>query len=253
MEEAAERLEAELALLHAMYPDSISHSPKSREVRYTHLSGPDIEATEGVLVLRLPDEYPATGSPDVILATGAQKSDLRSAAQSAFGDVTPPSGGEILDVLILAFQDILQAEISQVNRAVDEPAGPLEASASPKTVIIWLHHLLNTNKRKLALNPSSQSNMHPISGLVKPGYPGIMVFSGSGETVAAHVAELRAQRWQAFQVRYNSDDDISDHSKIAWKFSHGEGIAEVESMSEVVQGIVGEREREVLLSSIGVK
>ena len=39
---AADRLEAELALLEAMYPEALSFSPKAREVKYVHATGTGI-------------------------------------------------------------------------------------------------------------------------------------------------------------------------------------------------------------------
>ncbi|EXJ90514.1 hypothetical protein A1O1_03617 [Capronia coronata CBS 617.96] len=230
----------------------------------------------------------------------------------------------------------------------------------PKTVIIWLHHLLALSKRKLAVTPTtttttisttgttmssssssspSSSNSISISGLTKPGYPGIMVFSGPKDLVDAHVRELRGLNWQAFQVRYDSDDEkedgmgwsmaragttsgntntntntsattttadraaeaASDHVSAAtattatgkkkadgrkdkhkhkhnhehsngnkysggsktnnnrhepgeWRFSHGQGkIVEVETMADVVKGIVEEENRKVFLRAVGVK
>lgn len=72
-----------------------------------------------------------------------------------------------------------------------------------------------------------------------------------------HVSELKAQNWQAFQVRYEEEE--------VWELSHasgegggdgdgkGRGIREVESMAEVVAGIVGEERREMFLRVVGVK
>ncbi|KIW19894.1 hypothetical protein PV08_00469 [Exophiala spinifera] len=102
-----------------------------------------------------------------------------------------------------------------------------------KTVIIWLHHLLATSKRKLAVsqphvNSNSNSNSttktakakakptsasppsvsaSTISGMTKPGYPGILLFSGPRDLVDAHVKELKDLNWQAFSKRYDSDED----------------------------------------------
>ena len=89
-------------------------------------------------------------------------------------------------------------------------------------LIVWLHHLLNTNKRKQALSPS----LPGVSGITKPGYPGVLIYSGSSEAVHEHVDALKQLNWQAFQVRYESDE--------AWTFTHGEGIKEVEAMKDVV-------------------
>ncbi|KAI0479518.1 hypothetical protein GGR56DRAFT_673435 [Xylariaceae sp. FL0804] len=233
---AEERLRAELDLLMAIYPDAVAFSPKGRELTYSH------EAAK--LLLRLPDAYPVAEKPELVSATGPDRRDLRSATKAAFVYLDL-ANGEVLDALILAFQDLLSSQ-APASRD-DSPAPHLSATrdAQPKcrTVVIWLHHLLNTNKRKLALNPSLPSP--DMLGITRPGYPGVLVFSGPKPAVDAHVSELRSQRWQAFQIRYDSDDP--------WAFSHSAGIAEVESISDVAQAITDTVQRELFLSSLGVK
>ncbi|KAI1200780.1 hypothetical protein F5X97DRAFT_70617 [Nemania serpens] len=62
---------------------------------------------------------------------------------------------------------------------------------------------------------------------------------------------MRKQKWQAFEVRYDTDDGGAP-SEI-WGFKHGVGIREVASMSDVAQSIVDPQQREIFLGSIGVK
>ncbi|KAJ1338772.1 hypothetical protein MN608_01635 [Microdochium nivale] len=244
--EAASRLDTELDILAAMYPDAgavvYSHA-RGREVRFT--------MDTGTLVLRLPELYPVIGFPEILTAswssatssdrTGSRHKDLRDQTRAAVEALGLPAmgGDEVLDALILAFQQVVEAEQRQSTASNDgaDPGEPgadvkeddayLQASHARrprrqhKTVIIWLHHLLNTNKRKLALHPTLQpTSLHlqssttaatvaagnVISGVTKPGYPGVLLYSGPRDLVAAHVSELRGQRWQAFQVRYDSDD-----------------------------------------------
>ncbi|KXJ96304.1 hypothetical protein Micbo1qcDRAFT_199132 [Microdochium bolleyi] len=254
--EAASRLAAELEILSAMYPDpgAVTYMPRGRELRFT-IPSPWIETGTGTrgstgaatLVLRLPELYPVTGHPEILTASsGNSHQDLRDptkAAVDAFG--LPAEGGEeVLDALILAFLEVVEAEQQQQTTAGSDdhhkgagrPSGDVaddgthsarqqqqqqqQPKRQHKTVIIWLHHLLNTNKRKLALHPTLQQSLphtshtapatpsRGITGVTKPGYPGVLLYSGPRDLVAAHVASLRAQRWQAFQVRYDSDDDV---------------------------------------------
>ncbi|KAI0406444.1 hypothetical protein F4802DRAFT_557594 [Xylaria palmicola] len=251
--EAAERLEAELDLLLAMYPESLSFSPKARELKYSQGDDEPGARRPAVLLLRLPDNYPLEGFPEVISATGHDREDLRSAAKAAFGSAGATAGEEVLDTLLLAFNDLVSSrEGPHQSRAVQTPRQPESAGANAlanRTVIIWLHHLLNTNKRKLALNPSTDGSN--IVGLTKPGYPGVLLFSGERGAVASHVSELRNQRWQAFQIRYDTDD--SGAQSDIWLFAHGAGIREVESMSDATRAIEDPQQREVFLASIGVK
>ncbi|KAH9885886.1 hypothetical protein F4778DRAFT_488684 [Xylariomycetidae sp. FL2044] len=241
-----ERLQDELELLKAMYPDTVTFSPKARELKYVQTN-----ETSGTLVLRLPDDYPVKGSPEVISAKGPEKEDLRSATQETFAELGTSEGDEVLDALLLAFQGLLSSRGALRNQGINPvgSSGSHESAANQtKTVIIWLHHLLNTNKRKLALNPSTPGS--EISGITKPGYPGVLIYSGAKHVVDLHVADLRSQRWQAFQVRFDSEDYAEEDGM--WDFGHGAGIREVESMSEVTQG-VHPRHRETLLNAIGVK
>ncbi|KAI1165634.1 hypothetical protein F5B18DRAFT_610475 [Nemania serpens] len=250
--EAAERLEAELDLLLAMYPRTLSFSPKARELKYrSHCNEESSTRPPAILLLRLPDTYPLDGYPEIISAAGRYKEDLRAATKAAFSSIGAPAGDEVLDVLLLAFQDLV---LSQDNSHQCEYAQQSESEGSDashnRTIIIWLHHLLNTNKRRLALNPSMADPK--ISGVTKPGYPGVLIFSGERSVVNSHVLELRNQRWQAFQVRYDTDDGRAPPSEI-WRFKHGVGICEVASMGDVAQSIVDPQHREVFLCSIGVK
>lgn len=61
-----------------------------------------------------------------------------------------------------------------------------------------------------------------------------------------HVHALKAQNWQAFQVRYEGDE--------LWVLTHGEGVKEVESMSDVVKAIEGTVEQKAeFLKAVGIK
>jgi hypothetical protein len=232
------RLETELELLEAMYPNQTHYGPKSRELKFSH----DNHAS---LLLRLPELYPELGLPDIISATDAAKNDLRTRVKVAVKDVGLAEGEEVLDAIVAAFQQVVEFAPATSDASSDTMAG---ADITPKTVIVWLHHLLNTNKRKLALLPPPSTP--PVSGITKPGYPGVLVYSGPSAAVTEHVNTLKAQNWQAFQVRYEEEE--------LWHFAHGTGVKEMESMSEVVKGVelegsIGKTQKEELLKAIGIK
>ncbi|KAJ4323404.1 hypothetical protein N0V94_001877 [Neodidymelliopsis sp. IMI 364377] len=233
-DEEPSRLDNEIELLTAIYPDQASYSPKSRELKFTQ--------DHATLSLRLPETYPEHGTPDVISATDSSKNDLRTQTKSAVVALNLPEGEEALDAIISAFQSLLSEE--QEQQQEKPPSNTTSPNDStPKTVIIWLHHLLNTNKRKLCLSPPP-----PISGITKPGYPGVLLYSGPSGGVTAHVNELKAQNWAAFQVRFEED--------VAWRFGHGEGVREVESMADVVKLVEagqGDRQKEEFLKAVGIK
>jgi hypothetical protein len=217
------RLETELELLEAMYPDQTHYNPDSRELKFANHDHSSFH-------LRLPDAYPQSAFPDIISATDAAKNDLRVPLREAVRELGLAQGEEVLDAIIAAFQQVIDSTSSESssteqNSSLTENSS--DGSDAPKTIIIWLHHLLNTNKRKLALSPPP--SVPPVSGLTKPGYPGILAYSGPSSAVTEHVNLLRAQNWQAFQVRYEEQE--------LWHFAHGTGVREVESMSDIVKGV----------------
>lgn len=235
-----ERREAEIALLQAMYPSEMTWHEQRQEITYKPETG-------GSLTIRVPDGYPGEAQPILIQAFGMSKDDIRDIIRERIASLSLPCGEEMLDSVIQLFDEVVREreEASKLAAlALENHHSSLE-QVTYKTVVIWLHHLLNTNKRKLALNPSNA--MDQIFGLTKPGYPGILVYSGATYAVDAHVSELRNQRWQAFQIR------LEEPGESRWTFSHGQGIKEVESMSEVARNISQEHHRQEFLEAVGIK
>ncbi|KAF2709737.1 hypothetical protein K504DRAFT_467685 [Pleomassaria siparia CBS 279.74] len=249
-DESRARLATELELLEAMFPSQVTYSPKSRELIFTE------EIAQ--LHLRLPELYPCVGLLDVISARDASKRDVRDVTKEAIKTLSLADGEEVLDAVIASFQRIVEETIdnSAVEQNSDSGANPyreVDSKATRRTterehdahttVIIWLHHLLALGKRKMALAPAPS-----VSGITKPGYPGIMVFSGPSRAVMDHVKTLKAENWQAFQIRYEGDE--------AWEFAQ-RGVVEVESMSEVVAAVgIGEnaaRRKKEFLEAVGIK
>ena len=262
--ENAERLHNELSLLEAMYPGQITFKPKDREVRY-------VNGTAS-LSLRIPTGYPKTALPEVISANAFDKTDLRHSLVTQGGRGGRGGGGgqglallgeEALDSMIAAFDDLnhgAQSKSSrQHNKHVISNSEPSKAASSGQeereasscktsTVVIWLHHLLNTAKRKKCL-ASHVPSLDAISGVSKPGYPGVLIYSGPSSLVHSHVDALKQLHWAAFQVRLDEEEEGGDE----WRFEHGRGVIEVESMKEVVREIVGEERKRVFLAAMRMK
>ncbi|KAJ1975604.1 hypothetical protein H4R34_004274 [Dimargaris verticillata] len=100
-------------------------------------------------------------------------------------------------------------------------------------VLLWMHHLLSTTKRKFICQWSKEL------GLSKPGYPGILVAEGPSDAVNEYVRRLKALRWQAITVRWQEVQalplqtlDHRPHCRLATAFSES-GVQEVETMSDV--------------------
>ena len=234
-EDDTDRLTAELDLLSAIYPTELQHDPKASELKYTDASG--------TLVLRLPPDYPSS-KPTVLSASlKPSGADVRDRIREALTDL--PTGEEALDIIIASFRDIA-SDSQSTSAATANTSTPSHSQAqdSPLTIIIWLHHLLAASKRKLALHPPSSTP--PISGITKPGYPGVLIYSGPSTAVRELVREVRSLNWQAFQVRYEES--------VKWEFVRKDGnggVREVERMADVVEG-VEEEWRGTLVGVLGI-
>ncbi|KAH7126613.1 hypothetical protein B0J11DRAFT_433357 [Dendryphion nanum] len=239
------RLAMELELLEAMYPDQTTYSARSRDFKYN--------SHAALLHLRLPELYPEAGFPEVLAANDASKRDIRDKTKASVRALELGQGEESLDAIIACFQELVAAEEErndlQNNPRIDDTSvahAPQSPTSEPsKTVVVWLHHLLALSKRKLATSPPRH-----VCGITKPGYPGVMVFAGPRSAVNDHVNTLKAENWQAFQVRYEGDE--------LWEFGHGaETVREVETMAEVVKmleaGEHGARHKGEFLKAVGIK
>lgn len=224
-----EAFDEELALLESMYPE-VNFDTKASQLNLLH--------DRSRLSLRIPTDYPTSSLPEILLATGPQKQDLRDAVQQLIRN--QEKGEPCLDAIIERFMELVDVyETTTPGSEVDIQCSSATSNTGNdrnKTVIVYLHHLLALSKRKLALHPSIHASA--ISGITKPGYPGVLVFSGSLEAIDAHIQELKFQNWQAFQVRMEVME--------VWSFKHGDGILEVETMAEVVSEIGEERKKDFL-------
>ncbi|KXL42060.1 hypothetical protein M433DRAFT_72078 [Acidomyces richmondensis BFW] len=224
-----DRLADELSLLQSMYPDQIQYNEKARELSY--------KFEHSSFQLRIPDDYPLSALPDVLAASKA-KVDLREQLKGRIAELSP--GEEVLDTIVLVFNNIA-VEGKDNNIGLEHTTQIHHVQTDSKaTMVIWVHHLLNTNKRKQALSPPSAL----VSGVTKPGYPGVLIYSGSTKAVHNHVNELKRLNWQAFQVRLESEEE--------WRFAHGPGMKEVESMKDVVSDLE-EARKEIFLAAMRMK
>jgi hypothetical protein len=236
--DAEERLDNELALVLAMYPDQVTWDAHSREATF--------RLPNASLKLRLQDDYLTTGRP-VIVSASVGKSDISDQVRERIMEEFRP-GEEILDSTIMIFDELAaHHELEASSQSPEEELsyssatsyGSESSGGGDATIVVWLHHLLNTNKRKLALSPDPS-----VSGITKPGYPGVLVYSGPAKAVREHVNDLKGQNWAAFQVRLEVDE--------AWEFSHGSGVREVEAMGDVVAA-VGEARKADFMQAMKIK
>jgi hypothetical protein len=112
-----------------------------------------------------------------------------------------------------------------LTQTVEETTDPETLTTTESTlmdpaavVVIWFHHLLSTTKRKAI------KSLESLRGISKPGYPGILVLQGPKPALDEAIAELKAMRWQAMQIR----------GEIECEKELDSGIYEVEKVAEVV-------------------
>jgi hypothetical protein len=212
------RLGKELELLAALYPGQVEFNPQNGYLKF-------LGHTPAVLHLRIPENYPETGVPDVLLTSDWTRNGLEKRMRMAIRELNLDEGVEVLDVIFERFLELLD-EIDGETRSqakVDDWQNEVrDTIEGDRTVIICLHHLLALSKRKLAVSDPA------ISGLIKRGHSGIMIFSGPAPAVNKHVDVLKAQNWQGFQVRYDWGE--------LWRFGH-EGFKEVKTMAEVAEAV----------------
>ena len=114
-EDELSRLDNEIELLSAMYPEQVVWSSRSRELKFSQ--------DGGMMHLRLPDAYPAAGLPDIVAAVDSKKNDIRSEAKRVVHDLGLPSGEEALDAIVQAFQQLL-ADRTAAQEVVSAPGVP---------------------------------------------------------------------------------------------------------------------------------
>ncbi|KAM0720965.1 hypothetical protein Q7P37_003250 [Cladosporium fusiforme] len=228
--ELKERVANEVALLQAMYPDQVSWNADSQEMTF--------KGTNSSMVLRLEDDYLTTGRP-VVLAASVGKRDISGEVKKQLLQEYA-AGEEVLDATVTIFDSLVaDHELHALSEGLEQPAATDEPEGGRATIVVWLHHLLNSNKRKMALSPNAA-----LSGVTKPGYPGVLVYSGPANAVREHVAELKELNWAAFQVRLDVDE--------AWNFAHGKGVKEVEGMGDLV-GEIEEAKKEDFMLAVKIK
>ncbi|KAJ1642728.1 hypothetical protein IWQ61_010597, partial [Dispira simplex] len=118
----------------------------------------------------------------------------------------------------------------------ESPSPPSALDRTLTRVVLWMHHLLSTTKRKQICQWALELDLFGIS---KPGYPGVLIAEGPTDAINEYIRRLKALRWQALVVRWEDTvpvppecTDIGDAYKIAPVLGQC-GIREVETMSQI--------------------
>lgn len=125
-----ERLEDEVALILAMYPDQVTWNSHSREISF--------KDPKSAITLRLQDDYLTTGRP-IVVSASVGKRDISGEVKKRLLEEFQP-GEEVLDATIMIFEELVAHH--ELNASSDGSGRPVPATDSPEdgdaTVIVWL-------------------------------------------------------------------------------------------------------------------
>lgn len=113
-------------------------------------------------------------------------------AAAAAGPHQPTAGAQAMPAAAAA-----AAQGASTSSAAT-PATVTECPNDILQVVLWMHHIKSTEKRKNVVGWARELG---CSGFSKPGFPGVVVVEGAAPDVREYVARVRALQWQAIQVR----------------------------------------------------
>ncbi|KAH7025590.1 hypothetical protein B0J12DRAFT_585010 [Macrophomina phaseolina] len=180
-----------------------------------------------------PRSYPASSVPQVFASFGPNVSNgerkrLRARLRDIVGQ--QEAGIECVDLIISDFRQALDdlhaaACHGAAQRHYDAPKEARQSEGL--RVVLWMHHLLATSKRRAIVQLSKELG---LGGFSKPGYPGSVYVEGEASAVRAFVDELKTMRWQAIQERASESVPLAS-------IALAPGIQEVQGLGNVAEGL----------------
>ncbi|KAL0259334.1 hypothetical protein SLS55_005070 [Diplodia seriata] len=232
--ENRERQLNEVTLLESMYPEELQiiKHPKGLdddlelEIR--------LDPAHSLSFVLSPKTYPASSGPQVFLSFGSDVSnDSRGQLRAHLRDIVDQQepGIECVDLIIGDFRQALDdfnasAREKDVQRA-GQHSGPDASQTQALRVVLWMHHLLATSKRRAIVQLSRELG---LGGFSKPGYPGSVFVEGEATSVRTFVDELKSMRWQAIQERASAT--VPTTSLVL-----PSGIQEVQGLGDIAEGL----------------
>lgn len=138
-----------------------------------------------------------------------------------------------MDLILSEFRQAVEDDSArhtvQDNASTGKVAGE-EHGGNGLRVVLWMHHLLATSKRKGIVQLGKELS---LAGYSKPGYPGSVYVEGQADNVNTFVEELKSWRWQAIQERASVAVPVSELALLAGS----KGIEEVPGLGEIVEGL----------------
>ncbi|EKG12687.1 hypothetical protein MPH_10186 [Macrophomina phaseolina MS6] len=244
-----ERQLNEIALLQSMYPEEL------RVVKQPTTPADDFEidirldAGHELSFVLSPHSYPASSVPQVFASFGPNVSNgVRKRLRARLRDIVDQqeAGIECVDLIISDFRQALDdlhaaACHGAAQRHYDAPEEARQSEGL--RVVLWMHHLLATSKRRAIVQLSKELG---LGGFSKPGYPGSVYVEGEASAVRAFVDELKVRlrqaqdvlfmltaqtmRWQAIQERASESVPLAS-------IALAPGIQEVQGLGNVAEGL----------------
>jgi Protein of unknown function (DUF1115) len=215
----------------------------------------DIIQGSVALCFTLPQEYPTTDKPNVTLEfSGDVDNNRRKLLRDQLHTLVEslPIGGECLDEIIIGFQTSYS---SFTSSDALEPSSSLKLPPSTdagviseepmKVVLVWTHHLLNTAKRKFIISRGSELS---LSGISKPGHPGVILVEGTSDNIDTFVRELKSLRWQAIAVKGEFNYEETQSSRLG-----NTGIVEVQAVADMTTRLQSTGLEQWFLDGIGIR
>lgn len=193
-----ERQQNEIALLQSMYPEElhIVKQPKTSEDDF------EVEirlnAAHSLSFVLSPQTYPASSVPQVFLSFGSDVSnDVRKRLRACLREIVEQQepGTECVDLIAGDFRQALgdmeavAADDDAMRNDTQQPEANIPQSQGLR-VILWMHHLLATSKRRAIVQLSKELG---LGGFSKPGYPGSVYVEGEASAVRSFVDELKVR------------------------------------------------------------
>lgn len=156
----------------------------------------------------LPAAYPTTAQPEVnvscVMLCPSAHATVSEALRLVAGEAVAEQRESLLD-LCLALQHAGDEQLALTASAAPTAAPPSLSAAAEGPhhgrCMLWFHHIKSVAKRKEIVSLARASR---LGGFCKPGFPGVIVCEGEDTEVDSFVHSLRALRWQAMDVRYET-------------------------------------------------
>lgn len=250
-DETRERREAEFDFVEAAYSEDEAWSVDSWKIfRRIHLPHGEISATV-VLELRMPPMYPVQQPLEVfgVVETASDPSIAKTAYKglpnliNSCRDIANALEGNeaVLSVLQHADEWVTDhwptivagaGEQEEIHEAQEDRK--LSAAVVPGPIfgrrLIYSHHIIAKRKRA---DLQALASEHKLTGLVKIGWPGIIIIEGLEDDCQAFYDDIRRWSWQYLVVRGEMQEQMSPEKTVDEyrRFQHG--FREEDDMSVV--------------------